>query len=123
MAVPATCDRQLGDGIGQVTIFDVPGAFLYSDAMRGTQHVGDGTALRRHELKTRQFQQLAVWVAKIDRVHEPAINRARVLDSAFVQAPRYDIECSLRNGKRQMVYIADAPGLGDDPPTIRPTKT
>jgi hypothetical protein len=77
---------QFGDGVGQVYVLDTIGASGYPQTVRSGEYVCNAVAFWRNELVTGHFEQLSIGVSEVDRVHEPAVDVARVPDAALVEA-------------------------------------
>ncbi len=88
-------------------ILNCVGTFGDADAMGHREHVGNRIALRRHELIAGKLEQLAVRIAEVYRVHEAAVDLACVPDAPIVQALSYLGVYRPRNGKGDMVEVAD----------------
>src|SRR5690606_19995410 len=77
--------RKRLDGVGKVLVSDIIGTLGQPDLMGLTQHVGMCVAGGRLELVAGELEQLAEWVAKIERIHEAAVHLAGVGEAALAQ--------------------------------------
>ena len=82
---------------------DVVVAALGAQLVRLEQHVGVRVAVRRLEAVRRELDQQAERVVEVDRVHEPAVLHAAVLDPALVEALDHLVERRLRDCEREVM--------------------
>ena len=72
---------KFGNGVGKMFVGDGILSRLQTQSVSNPKDVSDGMSLRWSELKAGHFQQLTIGVAKVDRIHETAINGTRVLNT------------------------------------------
>jgi hypothetical protein len=70
------------------------------------QHLGVREAVRRLEAVGRELDQQPERVVEVDRVHEPAVLDAAVLDAALVEPLDRLVEGRLRQRERDVVHRA-----------------
>jgi hypothetical protein len=74
--------------------------------MRHAEHICIRVTLRRREFEARHFEQLTIRVAKVDRIHETAVDVIGVLDAALFE-PRCNLSIrSTRDVVGNMMKVA-----------------
>ena len=75
--------------------------------MRDTEYIGMSVALGRCKFKASHFKQPPVGIAKVNRVHKAAVDVARVLNTAFLQALCYLCTGCTRDVVGDVMQVAD----------------
>src|SRR6185295_8592996 len=76
---------ELLDGVGEMLIGEIIGLLGDPYPMRLAQHIGGGKTRRRIEFVAGKLEQKAERIAKVYRIHEPAVDLAGVRNVALLQ--------------------------------------